>query len=119
MKNIIKEIIKHWLSCWLYVITLLSGIIIGYTIFNWSHLTLQTRFVALTVAMLPLHVLEEWLFPGGFHYMYNVFANSDKTDRYPMNQLSDMWTNLFGLLVGCIILCMGVTPMTAFMLNIS
>jgi len=111
----IQKITKHWLSIWLYVITLISGMIIGLVAANWSDWNLQTKLVALTVAMLPIHVLEEWRFPGGFHYMYNVFADSKNPDRYPMNQLSDMWTNWIGVIVGCVILIIGVNPMTAIM----
>ena len=55
----------------------------------------QDEVVAILVAhrpvvyvMLPLHCLEEWRFPGGFHYNYNMLRRSRKPDRYPMNQFS-------------------------------
>lgn len=110
-----QKIIRSWLSCWLYVITLLAGIIIGITICNWSDWNLQTRLFALATALLPIHVLEEWHFPGGFHYMYNYFQKSDMPDRYPMNQLTDMLTNFIGVVFGCLVLLAGVTPLTAVM----
>lgn len=65
--------------------------------------------------VLALHVLEEWRFPGGFHYMYNIMKDSDLPDRYPMNQPSDMWTNWLGIIFGCFCLIIGITPLLATM----
>lgn len=47
--------------------------------------------------------------------MYNLMVDSDTPDRYPMNQLSDMWTNWIGILFGCFCLIVGVTPLLATM----
>lgn len=85
-----EKIIKKWLSIWIYVIIFISGIIIGALLSNWNVWSIQTKIFAFATALLPIHVLEEWHFPGGFHYMYNIMKNSDMPDRYPMNQLSDM-----------------------------
>ena len=49
--------------------------------------------------------------------MYNVFTDSKYPDPYPMNQLSDMWTNWIGMMVGCAILIIGVNPMIAIILG--
>lgn len=38
---------EKWLSCWLYVIVLISGVIIGLLITNWSVWSLQTRLFVL------------------------------------------------------------------------
>lgn len=110
-----QKLTKIWLSCWLYVITAIAGIIIGILAANWSEWTLQTKLVAMGTSLLAFHVLEEWHFPGGFHYMYNIMADSDIPDRYPMNQLSDMWTNWIGIVFGCFCLIAGVTPLFAVM----
>lgn len=61
-----KKFWKGWLNIWLYVITLISGIIIGATIMKWNEWSNQTKLFALATALLPIHVLEEWRFPGGF-----------------------------------------------------
>lgn len=106
---------KLWLSLWLYAMTMVAGVLIGLVVANWEAWDAQTKLVALSTAMLSFHVLEEWRFPGGFHYMYNVMADSEKPDRYPMNQLSDMWTNTIGTIVGCLMLAIGVNPMFALM----
>ncbi len=110
-----EKIIKGWLSCWLYVITLVAGIIIGITIVNWNDWSMLTKLFAFATALLPIHVLEEWHFPGGFHVMYNYLEKSDALDRYPMNQFTDMITNFIGVIFGCAVLIVGVTPITAIM----
>jgi hypothetical protein len=59
---------------------------------NWST---ELKIIAAIAVLIPLHVLEEWVFPGGFNYQYNICAyNSDQPDRYPMCRVSDMFTNL-------------------------
>ncbi len=47
--------------------------------------------------------------------MYNLMVDSELPDRYPMNQLSDMWTNFIGVVFGCIVLAIGVRPMFLIM----
>ena len=108
---------KGWLACWLYVITGIAGIILGVTLVQWKVWDLQTRIYALSAVLLPLHVLEEWRFPGGFHTMYNLMAGTDPQDcdHYPMNQLSDMWTNFIGVVFSCIVLIIGVRPLFLLM----
>lgn len=108
---------KGWLSCWLYVIVGIAGVILGLTLANWQVWDVQTRIYALSAILLPLHVLEEWHFPGGFHTMYNLMAGSpvEQADRYPMNQLSDMWTNFIGVIFSCVVLAIGVGPLFLLM----
>ncbi|MGN0708619.1 MAG: HXXEE domain-containing protein [Anaerovoracaceae bacterium] len=108
---------KGWLSCWLYVIIGIAGVIFGLTVANWNKWDPQTRIYALSAVLLPLHVMEEWHFPGGFHTMYNMMAGTDpkKADRYPMNQLSDMWTNFIGVIFSCAVLVTGVRPLFLLM----
>ncbi len=105
-----KKIGTLWLSLWLYLMIMVSGIIIGVTIGNRQIWELQQQLFAAATALLPIHVLEEWYFPGGFHTMYNLMAKSNHPDRYPMNRMSDMFTNLIGVIFGCVVLSVGVTP---------
>ena len=105
-----QKFTKGWLNLWLYVILLISGIVLGVTAQNWHHWDLGTKAYALGTALLPIHVMEEWKFPGGFHTMYNMMNQSNDVSRYPMNQLSDMWTNFIGVIFGCIVLLVGVNP---------
>lgn len=105
-----KKIGKLWLSVWLYIMIMASGFIIGVTICKWQEWGLQQKLFAAATVLLPLHVLEEWHFPGGFHTMYNLMAKSNCPDRYPMNRMSDMFTNLIGVVFGCIVLIIGANP---------
>lgn len=101
---------RFWLSAWLYFMVLASGVIVGITISKWDLWGLQEKLFAAATALLPFHVLEEWYFPGDFHTMYNLMARSNCPDRYPMNQMSDMFTNLIGMVFGCLVLIVGVSP---------
>lgn len=51
---------------------------------------------ALAVIVLTFHVWEEWVIPGGFHYIYNIASEPTLRNRYPMSELTDMITNLGG-----------------------
>ena len=57
---------------------------------NWS---MDLTVTAAISVLIPLHVVEEWVFPGGFHYHYNTVMKSKQLDRYPMSRLTDMLTN--------------------------
>lgn len=105
-----RKIGRLWLDSWLYLMIMVCGIIIGMLVCNWQVWGLQQKLFAAATALLPIHVLEEWHFPGGFHTMYNLMAKSDCPDRYPMNRMSDMWTNLIGVIFGCVVLIIGVNP---------
>ena len=61
----------------------------------WKIWSTELKIIASIAALIPINVLEEWIFPGGFNYQYNLFLyNSNQPDRYPMNRISDMITNL-------------------------
>lgn len=90
------EIIHAWLSVWIWVAT---AIAIAFTIViirKWNGWDWPDRLVAIWAVWIVPHVWEEWIIPGGFHYIYN--RGSVAPDRYPMSELTDMITN-FGLLV--------------------
>lgn len=99
-----ETIINAWLSIWLYVmagIAVMLGILIYKNRRTWSKLNI---LCTLAIIILVLHVLEEWVFPGGLHYSYNIDHGSDLLSCYPMNRLTDMITNFGGVLLGCIVL---------------
>lgn len=99
-----ETIIQGWLSIWLYVMAAI-GIYLGWQIYKnrktWS--ALQT-LCTMAVIVLVLHVLEEWVLPGGLHYSYNLSHGSDILSRYPMNRLTDMITNFGGVVLGLVVL---------------
>lgn len=103
-----ETIINAWLSVWLYV---MAGIAVVLGCKVWQHRADWdgiNRLCTLAVIVLVLHVLEEWVLPGGLHYSYNIDHGSTVLSRYPMNRLTDMITNFGGVLLGCIVLrCWG------------
>lgn len=110
-----QRFIKSWLSCWLYVITSIGGFLSALLVNNWSIYTLPTKLAIMAIISLVLHVLEEWRFPGGFYYMYNIQHGSDMPDRYPMSQLTDMLTNFIPIVFGCIMLALGMPYIVTLM----
>lgn len=89
-------------SGWLYAIGII-GIILGITLVkNRKKYDRFERLAIIAIIVLVLHVYEEWVLPGGFHYIYNL--NSENPSNYPMNQLTDMITNFGGVVLGVIVL---------------
>ncbi|MFI3141599.1 MAG: HXXEE domain-containing protein [Clostridia bacterium] len=99
------KIMKAWLSCWLYVISAIGASLATLVAVNFKVWETTTTLAVCVAITLVLHVLEEWKFPGGFFYAYNLMMKSDEKmlDRYPMSQVTDMLTN-FGALVYCLIM---------------
>lgn len=80
-----------WLKCSLLITALMLILILV----NWNVWPLALKCVAAVAALIPVHASEEWLFPGGFAYQYNLFLNkSQYPNAYPMNRASDMVTVL-------------------------
>ena len=99
-----ETIIQAWLSIWLYVMTGI-GVYLGVLVYKnrkkWDTINI---LCTLAIIVLVLHVIEEWVLPGGLHYSYNISHGSMILSRYPMNRLTDMITNFGGVLLGCIVL---------------
>lgn len=89
---------------------LIRDVIIGVIVCNWQTCRLEQKMFAAATVLLPFHVLEEWYFPGGFYTMYNLMAKSSCPNCYPMNRMSDMLTNLIGIIFGSVVLIIGVNP---------
>ena len=85
---------------------------------NWGVWDFPQKFVCFQAILLPIHVLEEWQIPGGFHYSYNgLIFKSKVPDRYPMSTLTDMITNFAGELFFLLLLFLG--PNTGVILALS
>ncbi len=99
-----ENLVNAWLSVWLYVMAGI-GIFLTVKVIK-NRKTWDTVNILCTVAVivLVLHVIEEWVLPGGLHYSYNFSHGSSDLARYPMNRLTDMITNFGGVLLGCIVL---------------
>ncbi len=99
-----EAIMQGWLSIWLYVMVAI-GVVLSYLVYKnrktWSKLNI---LCTLAVIVLVLHVIEEWVLPGGLHYSYNINHSSVYLSKYPMNRLTDMITNFGAVVIGCIVL---------------
>ncbi len=99
-----EAILNAWLSIWLYV---MIGIGAFLSVKVWKNRKVWDRInilCTLAVIVLVLHVIEEWVFPGGLHYSYNFSHGSTDLARYPMNRVTDMITNFGGVILGCVVL---------------
>ena len=86
-------------NLWIYFMSVLGAVTAIYLAVNWSWLPLGAKAGAFVAIIKPLHVIEEWKFPGGLHYIYDVIFGSKEMDskyldRYPMSRLTDMITNI-------------------------
>lgn len=96
---------RAWIKfgCWITV--LMTGLIMIF----WQSWSDELKVIAAIAALIPIHVIEEWVFPGGFHYQYNLFLyKSEQPDRYPMCRKSDMITNLGATFLYMILTCISV-----------
>lgn len=97
-------------KAWIYFGCLLSAGMYFCVLLNWNIWDTGLKILAGVSVLIPVHVLEEWLFPGGFHYQYNtVLYHSKHPHCYPMNRLSDMYTNLVTtvMYIFLVIVCAG------------
>lgn len=99
-----ETLLQGWLSVWLYVMAGLGLWLMGQAYKNRKRWDKITLYCALAVVVLVLHVLEEWVLPGGLHYSYNFSHGSRVLSCYPMNRLTDMITNFGGVVLGCVVL---------------
>lgn len=91
-----KKNLSWWCDkAWIKFGFLVSLVMLALTLIYWNIWTTEMKVVAGIAMLIPIHVIEEWVFPGGFHYQYNVtLYRSPQPDHYPMCRLSDMFTNL-------------------------
>lgn len=82
-------------TAWLKFSLMITAIMIILVLINWNTWPLALKCVAAVAALVPVHASEEWIFPGGFAFQYNLFLNkSSYPNAYPMNRASDMVTVL-------------------------
>ena len=77
---------------------------------NWSDYNAAQQMFVLMGILIPIHVFEEWWWPAGFHWQYNLSNGSTRPERYPMCRLTDMVTNT----VACIVFALfGIFNLTS------
>ena len=75
----------------------------------WNVWDVGTKLMASIAILIPLHVVEEWVFPGGLHFLMNYSFSTGEPSKSQMNRLSDMITNLgvtlfyVGLTIYCVV----------------
>ena len=99
----VKKLDKWCDNLWIYWICIVGGITLLALILNWNTWPIGAKAGAFGAIIMPLHVVEEWKFPGGLHYIYNILFGSKKygsqhLDRYPMSRFTDLLPNI-GLVV--------------------
>jgi len=87
---------------WLYAMIAIGVLMTVLLVKNWKKWDWLNRLGTIAVIVLVFHVWEEWVIPGGFHWIYNL--GSAFPDRYPMSQLTDMITNFGGAILGVVVL---------------
>lgn len=89
--------LNKWCSkVWLRVLYVLGVLFLVVSATHWGLWSFGQKLIGAMGVILPLHVLEEWQIPGGFHYQYNLLMKSDTLSCYPMSRLTDMLTNFCG-----------------------
>lgn len=84
---------------WMYVMIIMSIVLVVQMAAHWKDWDALRKLGAFTVIVLTFHVWEEWVIPGGFHYIYNIDSAAALRNRYPMSQLTDMITNFGGAIL--------------------
>ena len=106
MKN---SMLDRWCKrAWIKFSCCITAFVTVAVLLFWKEWSADVKILAGIAALIPVHVLEEWVFPGGFHFQYNSIFRSDLPDRYPMSRLSDMITNLGATIFFLIITVIGV-----------
>ena len=99
---------------WIKVGCAITGAVTIALMLNWYSWSDGLKVVFGVAALIPVHVIEEWVFPGGFHYHYNVLMRSEEPNSTPMCRLSDMVTNfattIMYLVLGLWCLARGSVP---------
>lgn len=99
-----ETFLQGWLSIWLYVMAAIGIYLVALVWKNrrtWSRLNV---LCTLAIVVLVCHVLEEWVWPGGLHYSYNITFGGHDLSAYPMSRLTDMITNFGGVILGLVVL---------------
>lgn len=104
-----KTFFQKWCDqLWLYAVYAIGLAVLNVTLYHWGAWDTPTTLIALLAVLIPLHVFEENQFPAGFHYQMNLIRGSDAPNVYPMNQVTDMFTNLLAELLVVVLLVLSL-----------
>ena len=93
------NIIIDWiLASWLYISAGIAGAAAFYLFSKRKSLSVPRKICSIFLVFLVLHMIEEYVFPSGFFYIFNLVLGSTDPMAYPLNTLSCMITNFVGVL---------------------
>ena len=90
--KVLKTICRHWYNMGL-VVALAAAAVLAIC---WQDMSILLRMNTISFIAMLIHQFEEYGFPGGEPMIMNLaLQGSDIPDRYPLNQFSAMFTNVF------------------------
>ena len=90
--KILKTLCRHWYNIGLAVALCVLAVLMA----GWNEMPMILRFNTISFIVMLVHQFEEYGLPGGEPMIMNrVLQGSDIPDRYPLNQFSAMFTNVF------------------------
>lgn len=90
--KILKFICRHWYNIGLTVAVAAAAVLAA----CWQDISVLLRLNTISFIAMLVHQFEEYGFPGGEPMIMNrALQGSDIPDRYPLNQFSAMFTNVF------------------------
>ncbi len=86
-----KFLRRHWYD----IGGVIAIVAVAYLAIFWSQLDMLVRLLLMSFIAILVHQYEEYGFPGGAPALLNIaMRNSDRPDRYPLNQNSAMIGNV-------------------------
>lgn len=90
--KILKTICRHWYNFGAVVALVATALLV----FCWKDMSMLLRLNTISFIAMLVHQYEEYGFPGGEPMIMNLaLQGSDIPNRYPLNQFSAMFTNVF------------------------
>lgn len=90
--KLLKKLCRHWYNIGIIVALCALAALIA----CWNQMSILLRLNTISFIAMLVHQFEEYSFPGGEPMIMNrVLQGSDIPERYPLNQFSAMFTNVF------------------------
>ena len=90
----VNAFLDFLVAYWVPMVGVLGAVVLACCVLRWKKVSATRKIIGVFVVVLALHMIEEYAFPGGFHYAFNIVQGSANGNAYPLNTLSAMVTNL-------------------------
>ena len=88
---------KWFCKNWYWVGGAVAAVTLVILLVMWNKLDILVRLQTISFIAMLVHQFEEYGYPGGEPAIMNIaLQNSDIPNRYPLNQFSAMFTNVWG-----------------------